>query len=119
MKAILMVGLVQEIEDGFDLVGISGESEALPPDFQPASISQEELLASSERSNKAVIHSTKGSGSDLIDSELWAKTMEEVGKGLADWTPYVFSDTRSCLQKVCRGPIPKGKTSGQTIAKVK
>ena len=75
------VGLVQEIEDGFDLVGISGESEALPPDFQPASISQEELLASSERSNKAVIHSTKGSGSDLIDSELWAKTMEEVGKG--------------------------------------
>ena len=75
------VGLVQEIEDGFDLVGISGESEALPPDFQPASISQEELLASSDRSNKAVIHSTKGSGSDLIDSELWAKTMEEVGKG--------------------------------------
>ena len=30
---------------------------------------------------KAIIHSTKSSGSELIDAELWAKTKEEVDKG--------------------------------------
>ena len=73
--------LVDDIESGFDLVGTCGESGALPPDFQPATISQEELLASSGRGNKAIIHSTKSSGSELIDAELWAKTKEEVDKG--------------------------------------
>ena len=73
--------LVDDIEAGFDLVGTCGESGALPPDFQPATISQEELLASSERGNKAIIHSTKSSGSELINAELWAKTKEEVDKG--------------------------------------
>ena len=63
---------------GFDFVGVTKESPSLPPDFQ------DHLLATSEPSNRAIIHSTKSSGSKLIDAELFAKTREEVDKGWLD-----------------------------------
>ena len=75
------LGLVDEMINGFELVGVMNESAALPPDFQPAVLTVDDLLTTSEPSNKAIIHSTKSSGSELIDSELFAKTREEVEKG--------------------------------------
>ena len=73
--------LPKHILGGFDLVGVCGESPAMPDDFQPATLSVEDLASNSWRSNKAIIHSTKSSGCPLVDSELWHKTCEEEKKG--------------------------------------
>ena len=76
---------------GFDL-GLTQESPALPPDFQPATLSVEDLLATSDPSNKAIVHSTKSSGSELIDAELYAKTQEEVAKGWLEGPVKTFAE---------------------------
>ena len=73
--------LPKHILKGFDLVGICGDSPAMPDDFQPATLSVEDLATHSWRSNKAIVHSTKSSGCPLVDSELWHKTCEEEQKG--------------------------------------
>eukprot|EP00435_Cladocopium_sp_Y103_P066125 s1579_g28.t1 len=73
--------IVDDIISGFDLVGNAGAEGLLPPDFQPATLSVADLERSAERSNKAIMHSSKSSGSAKVDEELWRKTLEEVPKG--------------------------------------
>ena len=73
--------LPRDTLNGFDLVGMCGNSPALPDDFQPASLSVEDLASNAWRSNKAILHSTKSSGCPLVDAELWFKTCEEEKKG--------------------------------------
>eukprot|EP00435_Cladocopium_sp_Y103_P056505 s1613_g19.t1 len=73
--------LVDDMILGFDLVGTAGAEGLLPPDFQPASLTVRDLEMSAEKSNKAIIHSSKSSGSAQVDLELWNKTLEEVSKG--------------------------------------
>eukprot|EP00435_Cladocopium_sp_Y103_P017156 s916_g4.t1 len=73
--------IVDDIISGFDLVGQAGAEGLLPPDFQPATLSVADLERSAERSNKAIMHSSKSSGSATVDEELWRKTLEEVSKG--------------------------------------
>lgn len=73
-----VVGLIL---NGFDLVGSAGGGRVLPMDFQPATLTVEELGEHSKPSNQAIMRSTKSSGSDEVDQELWRKTMEEVDKG--------------------------------------
>ena len=87
LKEILMdmnypdLGIVQEMMDGFDLIGNCGGGSALPPDFQPATLTARDLEIHSEQNNKAIMHSTKSSGTPEVDSELWRKTLEEEEKG--------------------------------------
>ena len=69
------------LAEGFPLVGLAGESDALPADFQPASLTIGDLESTSKAGNKAIVHSTKSSGDPLIDAELWCKTCEEEKKG--------------------------------------
>ncbi len=96
------IRLVGEMISGFDLVVATKESPALPPDyqpdFQPAVLTVDDLLATSEPSNCAIIHSTKSSGSELVDAELFAKTREEVDKGWLDGPLLRFQE---------KGPIPR------------
>lgn len=75
------ISICDDLAKGFPLVGLCGESKALPPDFQPATLSIADLEASSGRGNKSILHSTKGSGDPLVDSELWHKTLEEEKRG--------------------------------------
>ena len=75
------LGIVQEMMDGFDLIGNCGGGSALPPDFQPATLTARDLEIHSEQNNKAIMHSTKSSGTPEVDSELWRKTLEEEEKG--------------------------------------
>eukprot|EP00434_Breviolum_minutum_P031926 symbB.v1.2.028233.t1/scaffold2972.1/size66174/2 len=86
LKEILMdmdypSGVVQEMMDGFDLIGNCGGGSALVPDFQPATLTARDLEIHSEQNNKAIMHSTKSSGTPEVDSELWRKTLEEEEKG--------------------------------------
>ena len=53
----------------------------LPQDFQPATLTSQDLELHSESSNKAIIFSTKSSGDEAVNLELWKKTQEEVEKG--------------------------------------
>ena len=69
------------IADGFDLIGTCGGGNVLPQDFQPATLTAQDLGLHSEASNKAIIFSTKSSGDESINQELWKKTQEEVEKG--------------------------------------
>lgn len=73
--------VVDQLAEGFPLVGLAGESAALPADFQPAVLTVEDLESTSKAGNKAIMHSTKSSGDPLVDAELWFKTCEEEKKG--------------------------------------
>eukprot|EP00438_Fugacium_kawagutii_P013097 Skav213398 [mRNA] locus=scaffold797:560569:568950:- [translate_table: standard] len=73
--------IVDLILNGFDLVGSAGGGRVLPVDFQPATLTVEELGEHSRPSNQAILRSTKSSGSHEVDEELWKKTLEEVDKG--------------------------------------
>lgn len=53
----------------------------LPQDFQPATLTSQDLELHSESSNKAIMFSTKSSGDEAVNLELWKKTQEEVEKG--------------------------------------
>eukprot|EP00435_Cladocopium_sp_Y103_P067041 s64_g29.t1 len=66
----------------FDLVCTAGAEGLLPAGFQPATLTVEDLEAPADRSNKAIMHSCKPSGSLQVDQELWNKTLEEASKGL-------------------------------------
>ena len=73
--------VVDHMIRGWDLTGECGGSKALPPDFQPASLTETDLLENAWSANKAIFHSTKGSGDGMVDAELWRKTCEELEKG--------------------------------------
>jgi hypothetical protein len=70
-------GIVDAMISGLDLVGEAGGGHMLLPDYQPATLSIADFEDQSNRSNKAIMHSTKSCGSELVDAELWEKTVEE------------------------------------------
>ena len=55
--------------------------------FKPQALTVKDLSDHADRSNKAILHSTKSSGSPLVDAELWAKTVEEQQKGWLEELP--------------------------------
>ena len=61
------LGIVQEMMDGFDMIGNCGGGSALPPDFQPATLTARDLEIHSEQNNKAIMHFTKSSGTPEVD----------------------------------------------------
>eukprot|EP00435_Cladocopium_sp_Y103_P075591 s8_g60.t1 len=84
--------IVQDMQDGFSLVGVAEGGGILPAEFQPATLSLQDLDAHSARSNQAIFHSTKSSGDEKVDKELWAKTEAEVEKGWLKELPGMPAD---------------------------
>ena len=54
---------------------------ALPSTFQPALLSEDDLLHECRDANLAILHSTQSTGDKELDRELWNKSQEEVDKG--------------------------------------
>ena len=83
---------MDEMTEGFELVGKAGGGHLLPAD---------DLEDQAPRSNSAILHSTKSSGHPLVDVELWRKTLEETGKGWpkipdnGGWTSRRFAAVQS------------------------
>ena len=73
--------LVDDLISGFCLVGQTPEAETLPSTFQPALLSEEDLLRECQDANVAILHSTKSTGDRELDNELWSRSQEEVAKG--------------------------------------
>ena len=76
--------LVDDIIRGFDSVGTAGGEGLLPSDFQMATLTVADLEAHAEKSNKAIMHSCKSSGSPIVDEQLWAKTLRGRIQGLVE-----------------------------------
>ena len=74
-------GIAKEMIEGFNLIGNCGGGSSLPHDFQPATLTADDLELHAAQSNKAIMHSTKSSGDHVVDKELWKKTKEEEEKG--------------------------------------
>eukprot|EP00435_Cladocopium_sp_Y103_P036109 s326_g9.t1 len=83
---------VRDMKDGFDLVGTAEEGGILPAEFQPATLTVKGLSMHAGRSNRAVFHSTKSSGDDEVDAELWKKMLAEVDKGWLEELPGLPDD---------------------------
>ena len=86
------LGVVGAIQNGFDLVGVAEAGGALPYDFQPATLTVDDLVSQSHKSNQAIWHSTKSSGTPGTDQALWDKTMAEVESGWLKTLPSLPND---------------------------
>ena len=75
------VTLVDDLISGFCLVGQTPEAAALPSTFQPALLSENDLLHECRVANMAILDSTRSTGDLELDRELWNKSREEVTKG--------------------------------------
>jgi hypothetical protein len=84
--------IVQDMRDGFSLVGTAEGGGILPAEFQPATLTINDLGMHSGRSNRAVFHSTKSSGNEVVDAELRRKTQAEVEKGWLSELPGLPKD---------------------------
>ena len=73
--------LVDDVSEGFSLVGEVPTSNVLPRKLLPAAMSEQELHANSQRANVALRYMTRSSGDRGLDEKLWDKTMAEVDKG--------------------------------------
>ena len=74
-------GVVEDIKNGYDLVGVLPASSVLPLAFTPATLSESELLESAPAANQAIFESTRSCGDPEVDQELWRKTQKEVAVG--------------------------------------
>ena len=86
--------LVDDLIAGFSLVGQTPDAAALPSTFQPASLSEEDLLHECRDANHAILESTRSTGDSELDRELWRKSQEEVSKG---WLSKI-GDPQSALE---------------------
>ena len=73
--------LVDDLISGFCLVGQTPDAAALPSTFQPALLSEDDLLHECRDANMAILDSTQSTGDKELDRELWNKSQEEVTKG--------------------------------------
>ena len=84
-------GLVDNIKNGFDLVGDIPRSGVYKKRVKPAGITTDELRRSAKRTRRAIIQSTRGSDDPAIDLGVYQSTMDEMERG---WLhgPYKESD---------------------------
>jgi hypothetical protein len=93
-----------DIANGFDLVGTAPKSGALPEAFQPAQLTESDLLSNAAAANKSIYFSTKSCGDESVDSELWRKTCKERDEG---WLhgPVPFSEIEHDGRLTRRFPV--------------
>ncbi len=73
--------LVDNIRDGFDLVGEIPSSGVYRKRVKPASITADELRRSAKRTRKAIIQSTRGSDDPAVDLGVYYSTLDEMQRG--------------------------------------
>ena len=73
--------LVDNIRDGFDLVGEIPSSGVYRKRVKPASVTTDELRPSAKRTRKAIIQSTRGSGDPAVDLGVYHSTLDEMQRG--------------------------------------
>ena len=73
--------LVDNIRDGFDLVGEIPGSGVYRKRVKPASITADELRRSAKRTRKAIIQSTRGSDDPAVDLGVYHSTLDEMQRG--------------------------------------
>ena len=74
-------GLVENIRNGFDLVGDIPKSGIYKKRVKPAAITTDELHSSAKRTRKAIIHSTTGSDDAAVDIGVYQSTLDEKERG--------------------------------------
>ena len=75
------VTLVDDLINVLALRVLTPEAAALPSTFQPAFLSEEDLLHECRDANFAILQSTQLTGDKELGRELWNKSQEEVDKG--------------------------------------
>ena len=75
------IGIVDDIENGFDLVGPIPKSGIYRKRVRAASLTVGDLRSSAKRVRRAIVHSTVGSGDDAIDLGVYQSTLEEMNRG--------------------------------------
>jgi hypothetical protein len=93
-----------DIASGFDLVGVAPKSKALPESFQPAQLSESDLLSNASAANRSIFYSTKSCGDEAVDAELWRKTCKEKEAGWLQG-PVEFSDIEHDGRLTRRFPV--------------
>jgi hypothetical protein len=93
-----------DIANGFDLVGVAPKSGALPEAFQPAQLSEADLLNQASAANRSIYFSTKSCGDEAVDAELWKKTCKEKEAGWLQG-PVSFSDIEHDGRLTRRFPV--------------
>ena len=73
--------LVENIRNGFDLVGDIPKSSIYKKRVKPATITPDELHSSAKRTRKAIIHSTTGSDDSAVDIGVYQSTLDEMERG--------------------------------------
>ena len=74
-------GLVENIRNGFDLVGDVPKSGLSEKRVKLATITPDELHSSAKRTRKAIIHSTTGSDDSAVDIGVYQSTLDEMERG--------------------------------------
>lgn len=74
-------GLVENIKNGFDLVGDIPKSGVYKKRVKPATITSDELRSSAKRTRKAIIQSTRGSDDSVVDLGVYQSTLDEMERG--------------------------------------
>jgi ribonuclease HI len=93
-----------DVANGFDLVGLAQKSGALPEAFQPARLTEADLLSNASAANKSIFFSTKSCGNEEVDIELWRKTCKEKEAGWLQG-PVPFSDIEHDGRLTRRFPV--------------
>ena len=74
-------GLVDNIKNGFDLVGEIPNSGVYRKRVKPASITTDEMRRAAKRTRKAIIQSTRGSDDSMVDIGVYQSTLDEMERG--------------------------------------
>lgn len=69
---------------GTTLTGVSPHVECFDQSFKPAKVTEDELSSCAAGSRSAILWSTRSSGDDLTDQEVYQKTLAELGSGWLD-----------------------------------
>ena len=75
------VGLVDDIKNGFDLVGDIPKSGVYKKRVRPSSITVNELRRAAKRTRQAIIQSTRGSDDPAVDLGVYQSTLDEIQRG--------------------------------------
>eukprot|EP00438_Fugacium_kawagutii_P022858 Skav220542 [mRNA] locus=scaffold1683:146141:148012:- [translate_table: standard] len=75
------IGVFDEVLSGTTLTGLSPHVPCFEQSFKPAKITENELEQFAASSREAILWSTRSSGDEVIDSEVYTKTLAEVDSG--------------------------------------
>ena len=99
-------GIVDEIINGFHLVGTTSPSNVFPKHVVPASMTMDELKSRAEMQRKSLASQCVSSGDPAMDQELWNKTLEEIESG---WIlgPFTETEVSKLLNTVAWNVCPR------------